>query len=67
MKTYVLLLALALGAFGAVGCSDEVTRTTTTRYDSTTVDPSGQVLAPPMDDDETTTTRTRRVERYEVD
>lgn len=68
MKTHVLLLALALGAFTTVGCSDEVTRTTTTRYDTTTVGPSAGVVDPTMhDDEETTTTRTRRVEKYEVD
>jgi hypothetical protein len=66
MKRYALLMALAVAA---IGCSDEVTRTTTT-YRESSVAPAGSVLAPTIDDDldETTTTRTKRVERtYEVD
>jgi len=68
MKKYALLLALVVAA---IGCSDEVTRTTTTYRESTSVaPPEGSVLAPTYDDgvDETTTTRTKRIERtYETD
>jgi hypothetical protein len=57
-------------AVAAIGCSDEVTRTTTTYRESTSMaPPSGSVLAPTMDDElDETTTRTKRVERtYESD